>query len=48
MEQVQQLGKGTTVTDLLPAKYKSAADSGLTAEVTKGGENDFTFPLTSQ
>ena len=48
MEQVQQLGKTSSVTDLLPAKYKSAADSGLTAEVTKGGENDFTFPLTSQ
>ncbi len=33
-------------TDLLPSKYKDPAGSGLTAEVTKGGKNDFTFPLT--
>ncbi len=34
------------VTDLLPEKYKSPETSGLTAEVTEGGENNFTFELT--
>jgi hypothetical protein len=34
--------------DLLPAKYKDAASSGLTAEVTEGGDNSFTFALTDQ
>lgn len=29
----------------LPEKYSKAEESGLTAEVTKGGENDFTFDL---
>jgi hypothetical protein len=32
--------------DLLPAKYKDPNTSGLNAEVTKGGDNDFTFELT--
>jgi hypothetical protein len=34
------------VTELVPAKYKSDATSGLTAEV-KEGNNTFDFPLTS-
>jgi hypothetical protein len=34
-----------TVKDLLPAKYKNADSSGLTAEV-KSGSNDFKFELT--
>lgn len=32
--------------DLLPTKYGSASESELTAEVTDGGENQFTFDLT--
>ncbi len=32
--------------DLLPAKYASAASSGLKAPVTKDGKNEFTFDLT--
>ncbi len=32
-------------TSLLPKKYSIASDSGLTAEVTSGGPNDFTFEL---
>ena len=32
--------------DLLPTKYGVATTSGLTAEVTEGGENQFTFELT--
>ncbi len=35
-------------TDLLPAKYSKADTSGLTAEVKKGGANDFTFELKSK
>jgi hypothetical protein len=31
--------------DLLPAKYKNPTESGLTAEVTEGGNNTFTFAL---
>lgn len=31
--------------DLLPAKYKVAESSGLTATVTEKGPNEFTFPL---
>jgi hypothetical protein len=31
--------------DELPAKYKSAETSDLTAEVTPDGDNDFQFPL---
>jgi len=34
-----------TPEDLLPAKYKTAATSGLTATVSERGPNDFTFPL---
>ena len=32
--------------DLLPKRYGSASESGLTAEVTDGGENQFKFELT--
>lgn len=48
MAYIEQHGKGPTITvkELLPAKYKSTESSGLTAEVTEGGENDFTFDLT--
>jgi len=35
-------------TDLLPAKYKDPAASGLKAEVTKGGQTEFNFDLTSE
>jgi len=31
----------------LPDKYASPETSGFTAEVKPGGENDFTFPMTS-
>jgi len=31
--------------ELLPAKYKHSNTSGLSAEVTEGGENNFTFDL---
>lgn len=31
--------------ELLPAKYKNPMQSGLTATVNEGGENDFTFEL---
>lgn len=34
------------VKDELPAKYKDASTSGLTADVKEGGTNDFPFPLT--
>lgn len=34
-----------TVKELLPEKYKSPTNSGLTAEVTAGGKNEFTFDL---
>jgi hypothetical protein len=34
------------VTEGVPAKYKSAETSGLTAEVTADGENNFPFELT--
>jgi hypothetical protein len=32
--------------DLLPVKYKTAASSGLTAEVAAAGPDEFTFDLT--
>ena len=32
--------------DMLPAKYKNEAESGLTAEVKEGAENNFPFELT--
>ncbi len=35
-----------TAKDLVPAKYKDANQSGLTAEVKDGESNDFTFELT--
>lgn len=43
----QKHGKPPKVTtkETLPAKYKTAATSGLTAEVTSGGKNDFTLDL---
>jgi hypothetical protein len=31
--------------EVLPAKYKSAKNSGLSAEVKSGNKNDFTFDL---
>lgn len=31
--------------ELLPVKYKNPAQSGLSATVNEGGENDFTFDL---
>ncbi len=31
--------------DIIPAKYASAADSGLVRSVVKGDKNDFTFDL---
>lgn len=44
----EEHGERPTVTtnELLPEKYKSAATSGLTAEVTESGKNEFTFELT--
>jgi len=43
----QKHGKPPKITtrETLPAKYKTAATSGLTAEVTAGGKNDFTLDL---
>jgi hypothetical protein len=38
---------GTKTKDLLPAKYKDAANSGLTADV-KAGENKLDFKLSSK
>jgi len=44
---VQEMQKASLeVTDLLPTKYKSPAESGLTAEVKQGEKNEFTFALT--
>jgi uncharacterized protein DUF6795 len=37
--------KAPEVKDLLPAKYKDASKSGLTATVESGGGNDFPFEL---
>lgn len=34
------------IKDVLPAKYKDVQTSGLTADVTAGGKNEFTFPLS--
>ncbi len=34
--------------DLLPAKYKDKATSGLTATVAESGKNDFTFELKDE
>jgi hypothetical protein len=41
----QEVKEAETI-QYLPAKYSNAATSGLTAEFTEGGSNDFTFPLT--
>jgi hypothetical protein len=35
-------------TDLVPPKYKNPGTSGFKAEVTKGGKNEFDFPMTSK
>ncbi len=40
--------KEPTVTEHLPAKYKNPATSGFKVEVTKGGKNEFDFPLSSK
>lgn len=32
----------------IPAKYSNAAESGLTADVPVGGDNEFTFELSSK
>ena len=47
MAYVAEHGEPPTVTvkDLLPEKYKTVATSELTAEVTEGGKNHFTFDL---
>ena len=37
-----------TAKDLLPAKYKDPGASGFKAEVTKGGQTEFNFELTSK
>jgi len=47
-EEMMRGGGAVEAKDLLPAKYKSPATSGLTAEVKKGGENNFTFELLSK
>lgn len=47
-EEVSEDSEGTSAPpaeDLLPTKYGSATESGLTAEVTDGGENQFAFDL---
>lgn len=36
------------VKNLIPAKYNNPTMSQLTADVTEGGANDFTFPLASK
>ena len=36
------------VSDKLPAKYKDPAASGFKAEVSKGGQTEFNFELTSE
>lgn len=36
---------GGNIKNALPDKYKDVKTSGLTAEVTEGGANDFTFSL---
>ncbi|MEN6492778.1 MAG: carboxypeptidase-like regulatory domain-containing protein [Thermoguttaceae bacterium] len=38
-------GQTAAAQDLLPAKYKNPATSGLTAKIDKGAKNDFTFEL---
>lgn len=36
------------VKNIIPTKYSNPTQSGLTAEVTEGGANDFTFDLKSK
>ncbi len=43
-----ETGPAPEVKDLLPAKYRDAANSGLTAEVKAGGGNDFPFDLKDE
>jgi hypothetical protein len=38
----------TEVKELLPVKYKNPGESGLKADVAPGGQNEFTFELTSE
>ena len=45
-EAIQKKGKAEAPENLLPAKYKDAKTSGLTADVKEGSPNDFTFTLT--
>jgi hypothetical protein len=40
-----QAAKSPAVKSELPDKYANAQTSGLTAEVTQAGPNEFTFPL---
>ncbi|MFG0261162.1 MAG: carboxypeptidase-like regulatory domain-containing protein [Novipirellula sp. JB048] len=44
---IEKNGKEPTISvkESLPVKYKTAASSDLTAEVSEGAENDFTFDL---
>ena len=44
----EEEGADTEPKDLLPTKYKDAATSELKAEVTAGGDNNFTFALTEE
>lgn len=41
-------GAAPTVEDLLPAKYKKPGESGLKADVAKGGPTEFNFDLKSE
>jgi hypothetical protein len=41
-------GAGAGAESAVPDKYASADTSGFTAEVTAGGDNDFTFEMTTQ
>ena len=47
MSQAAMNAEPAVITEELPVKYKTAADSGLTAEVKKGEKNKFTFELTA-
>ncbi|HUT93605.1 MAG TPA: carboxypeptidase-like regulatory domain-containing protein [Thermoguttaceae bacterium] len=44
--QIDENAPPAQITEHLPAKYKSAQTSQLTAEVKADGENDFPFDLT--
>jgi len=41
-------GAAAAAESAIPEKYASADTSGFTADVSPGGENDFTFDMTSQ